>query len=65
MLVTYLQSNSDARDSSIDQFHQSHNAPIPYPTNSNVHISVLNGASRDMEQVYCGICELVQLGHVT
>ena len=29
--------------------------------NRNVHISVLNGALRDMAQVHCGICEL---GHV-
>ena len=29
--------------------------------NRNVHISVLNGALWDMEQVYSGICELGQL----
>ena len=28
--------------------------------NRNVHISVLNGAFGDMEQVHCGICELGQ-----
>ena len=26
--------------------------------NRNVHISVLNGALRDMEQVHSGICEI-------
>ena len=26
--------------------------------NKNVHISVLNGALRDTEQVHCGICEI-------
>ena len=26
--------------------------------NRNVHISVLNGALWDMEQVHCGICEI-------
>ena len=30
--------------------------------NGNVHISVLNGALLDMEQVHCGICELALLG---
>ena len=29
--------------------------------NRNVHISVLNGALWDMEQVHSGICELGQL----
>ena len=29
--------------------------------NWNVHISVPNGALRDMGQVHCGICELDQL----
>ena len=26
--------------------------------NRNVHISILSGALWDLEQVYCGICEL-------
>ena len=26
--------------------------------NRNVHISVLNGALWDMEQVHCGVCEI-------
>ena len=29
--------------------------------NRNVHITVVSGALWDMEQVYCGICELGQL----
>ena len=28
--------------------------------NSNVHISALNGALRDMEQMHYGMCELGQ-----
>ena len=33
--------------------------------NRNVHISVLNGALWDMEQVHSGICELGQLAEAT
>ena len=34
---------------------------IPQCTCSTSHISVLNGALWDMEEVHCGICELGQL----
>ena len=39
---------------------------IPYCSiqNKNVHISVLNGALWDMEQVHSGICELGQFFHM-
>ena len=33
--------------------------------NRNVHISVLNGAFWDMEQVHSGICELGQMAGFT
>ena len=40
---------------------------IPQRTirNKNVHISILNGALWDREQVHWGICDLVQLGSRT
>ena len=45
----------------IGQSHVSPNAPVPYPTytiqNRNVHITVMNGALWDMEQVHCAISE--------
>ena len=46
----------------IEQFHKSQNAPAHNPhcsiQNRNVHISVLNGALWDTEQVHSVICEL-------
>ena len=36
--------------------------PQRFIENRSVHISVLNGAFWDMEQVHSGICELGQLG---
>ena len=39
----------------MDLIHKSHYAPVPYPTMHHVHISVLNGALRDREQMHCGI----------
>ena len=49
----------------IDQFHnpRMHLFYIPQCSiqNRNVHISVLNGALWDMEQVHSGICELGQI----
>ena len=44
------------------QFHKSQNVPVPYP---RMHISVLNGAFWDMEQVHSGISELGQLSNDT
>ena len=51
---------------SIEQYHNSQNAPVPYPTMLHseqkcVHISVLNEALWDMEQVHSGIYEQGQL----
>ena len=42
----------------IGQSHKSYNIRLPYPTvhNSDVHISVLNGALLVMKQVHRGMC---------
>ena len=49
-------------DPDLGNQHKSHNAPFHIPQctiqNRNVHISVLNGALWDMEQVHYGICEI-------
>ena len=47
----------------MDLIHKSQNAPVPYPTMlrselRNVHISILNRALWDMEQVHYGIYEI-------
>ena len=48
----------------IELLHKSQNAPVPYPTllhseqKLDVHISVLNGAMWDVEEVHSGICEI-------
>ena len=42
--------------------HLFHNLQYPIQ-NRNVHISVLNGALWDMEQVHYGMCELGQLAY--
>ena len=48
----------------IDLIHKSQHAPVPYPTmlhseqKLDVHISVLNGALWDVEELHYGICEI-------
>ena len=48
----------------IDRFHKSQNARVPYPIilhSEQKYFSVLNGALWDMEQGHSGMCELGQV----
>ena len=54
----------------IDQFHKSHNPPVPYPTMLHseqkcAHFCSECGTLWDMEQVHSGICELCRLIIIT